>query len=58
MPNSTRYFQLTPEILVEYTYNNLMDAKDQSGFAEHIADIEETKLLYFYNGGLSAWMKE
>ena len=47
MSNSTRYFQLTPEILVEYTYNNLMDAKDQSGFAEHIADLEDDSYIVY-----------
>lgn len=40
--NSTsRYFQLTPEILVEYTYNNVSSAYDQTGDAsDHIGDFE------------------
>ena len=41
MQNSTRYFQLTPEILVEYNYNNLVGAYDQYGdVSDRIVDFE------------------
>lgn len=41
MQDSTRYFQLTPEILVEYNYNNLSEVYDQSGdVTDRIVDFE------------------
>ena len=40
MSNSTRYFQLTPEILVEYNYNYLSSIDSQTGDADHIIDLE------------------
>ena len=42
MQDSTRYFQLAPEILVEYNYNNLMGAVDQYGdVSDRIVDFED-----------------
>ena len=43
MADSTKYFQLTPEILVEYNYNDINSANDQSGEANHIIDLGDTK---------------
>lgn len=41
MEKSTRYFQLAPDILVEYIYNELGNANDQTGDATgHILDLE------------------
>lgn len=39
MSDSTRYFQLTPNILVEYNYNNLSSINDMAGEAKHIIDL-------------------
>lgn len=47
MRESTRYFQLTPEILVEYTYNNLSDAANQAGYVEHVADTEDNSYIVY-----------
>ena len=43
MADSTKYFQLTPEILVEYNYNDINSVNDQSGEANHIIDLGDTK---------------
>ncbi len=43
MADSTKYFQLTPEILVEYNYNDINSANDQSGEVNHIIDLGDTK---------------
>ena len=43
MADSIKYFQLTPEILVEYNYNDINSANDQSGEAKHIIDLGDTK---------------
>ena len=41
MQDSARYFQLTPEILVEYNYNNLSGVYDQAGdVSDRIVDFE------------------
>ena len=38
--STSRYFQLTPSILVEYTYNNLTGINNQAGNAsDHIIDL-------------------
>ena len=39
MLDTTRYFQLTPDILVEYDYNDLVTAFDQTGNTTHILDF-------------------
>lgn len=38
---------MTPDILVDYTYNDLSDSKDQAGFAEHIADMEDDSYIVY-----------
>lgn len=43
MADSTKYFQLTPEILVEYNYNDINSANNQNGEAKHIIDLGEDK---------------
>ena len=44
MSKSTRYFQLIPNILVEYTYNNLTNINEQGGNAnDHIADLDDAQ---------------
>lgn len=43
MSDSTKYFQLTPNILVEYHYNNLGSSNNQTGDAsDHILELEDT----------------
>ena len=51
MADSTnRYFQLTPNILVEYTYNNLTGINNQAGNAsDHIIDLGNSG--YIINNG-------
>ena len=51
MADSTnRYFQLTPSILVEYTYNNLTGINNQAGDAsDHIIDLGNSG--YIINNG-------
>lgn len=51
MADSTnRYFQLTPSILVEYTYNNLTGINNQAGNAsDHIIDLGNSG--YIINNG-------
>ena len=43
MADSTKYFQLTPEILVEYNYNDINIVNNQNGEAKHIIDLGEDK---------------
>ena len=43
MADSTKYFQLTPEILVEYNYNDINSVNNQNGEAKHIIDLGENK---------------
>ena len=43
MADSTKYFQLTPEILVEYNYNDINSANNQNCEAKHIIDLGEDK---------------
>ena len=52
MADSTKYFQLTPEILVEYNYNDINSANDQSGEIGHIIDLGDikTKAEIIHNG--------
>ena len=52
MADSTKYFQLTPEILVEYNYNDINSANDQSGEVNHIIDLgkPKTKAEIIHNG--------
>ena len=52
MADSTKYFQLTPEILVEYNYNDINSANDQSGETNHIIDLgyTKTKAEIIHNG--------
>ena len=52
MADSTKYFQLTPEILVEYNYNDINSANDQSGEVGHIIDLGDikTKAEIIHNG--------
>lgn len=50
MADSTKYFQLTPEILVEYNYNDINSANDQSGEVGHIIDLGKTKAEIIHNG--------
>ena len=38
IPDSRRYFQLTPTVLVEYNYHNLSTINDQVGDTEHMVD--------------------
>ena len=43
MTKSTRYFQLTPDILVEYNYNNANNVNNQAGDAnDHIIEYGDT----------------
>lgn len=43
MSDSTKYFQLTPNILVEYHYNNLGSSNNQTGDAsDHILELDDT----------------
>ena len=49
----SRYFQLTPEILVEYTYNNVSRMYDMHGDATgYIRDLAENQS----NGGTQAYV--
>ena len=41
MAESTRYFQLTPDILVEYNYYGLSNIQEQEGDVEHIVDFDD-----------------
>lgn len=50
MSDSTRYFQLTPDILVEYNYYNLSSINDMSGNAEHIIDMGDDNASIINNG--------
>ena len=52
MADSIKYFQLTPEILVEYNYNDINSVNDQSGEAKHIIDLGDakTKAEVIHNG--------
>lgn len=52
MADSTKYFQLTPEILVEYNYNDINSANDQSGEVNHIINLGDpkTKAEIIHNG--------
>lgn len=52
MADSTKYFQLTPEILVEYNYNDINSANDQSGEVNHIINLgnPKTKAEIIHNG--------
>ena len=43
MADSTKYFQLTPEILVEYNYNDINSVNNQNSEAKHIIDLGEDK---------------
>jgi hypothetical protein len=45
MSDSTRYFQLTPDILVEYTYHHLSEGRDQAGDVEHVKDLEDDSYI-------------
>ena len=48
MADSKKYFQLTPEILVEYNYNDINSANDQSGEA-NLGDTKK-KAEIIHNG--------
>ena len=50
MADSTKYFQLTPEILVEYNYNDINSANDQSGEVGHIINLGKKKVEIIHNG--------
>lgn len=50
MSDSTRYFQLTPDILVEYNYNSLESINNMAGEAEHIADLVDEEGRIISNG--------
>lgn len=52
MADSTKYFQLTPEILVEYNYNDINSVNNQNGEAKHIIDLGEDKFkaMVVHNG--------
>lgn len=56
MADSTKYFQLTPEILVEYNYNDINSVNNQNGEAKHIIDLGEDKFkaMVVQNGFCSA----
>jgi hypothetical protein len=62
MSDSTRYFQLTPDILMEYNYNNITSAYEQSGNAEHIVDLGDDEAYIINNGFCSTrtfmWEKQ
>ena len=50
MEKSTRYFQLAPDILVEYKYNELGNASDQTGDATgHIHDMNDGGYVIYDN---------
>lgn len=50
MEKSTRYFQLAPDILVEYMYNELGNANDQTGDAtEYIHDLNGEGFVIYDN---------
>lgn len=50
MSSSTRYFQLTPDILVEYNYNKLSNAEEQSGTSDRIFDLMDNNPSLITNG--------
>lgn len=50
MEKSTRYFQLAPDVLVEYMYNELGNANDQTGDATgHIKDLNGKGFVIYDN---------
>ena len=45
MSQSTRYFQLTPDILVEYNYSGYDDASNQTNTSEKVYDLRDGALI-------------
>ena len=41
MADSTRYFQLTPDILVEYNYYDISNIQEQAGDVEYMIDFDD-----------------
>lgn len=64
MPNSTRYFQLTPDILMEYNYTDIDQKKNQAGNVSGIFDIfenDKSKLKVInntFNNSLNVYFKD
>ena len=55
MSDSTRYFQLTPDILVEYNYHNLSDIHEMASKKEgYFADLSDEEGKIISNGYCSA----
>ena len=50
IPDSRRYFQLIPTVLVEYNYHNLSTINNQIGDAEHMADLGSNGSNVISNG--------
>ena len=50
MDNSTRYFQLTPDILLEYNYTGLDIISNQDGDQSNIIDLKDTTAHIVKNG--------
>lgn len=50
IPDSRRYFQLTPAVLVEYNYHNLSTINNQIGDTEHMADLGKNNSNIISNG--------
>ncbi len=51
MSKSTRYFQLIPNILVEYNYHSMQEINNQIGNAgDHIADLGDEGSIIISNG--------
>ena len=50
MADSTKYFQLTPEILVEYNYNDINSVNDQSKKVTIDLGDDEFKAMVVQNG--------
>ena len=49
MADSTKYFQLTPEILVEYNYNDINSANNQNGESIDLGE-DKFKAMVVQNG--------
>ena len=50
IPDSRRYFQLIPTVLVEYNYHNLSTINNQIGDTEHMADLGSNGSNVILNG--------
>lgn len=50
IPDSRRYFQLIPTVLVEYNYHNLSTINNQIGDTEHMADLGSNGSNVISNG--------